>query len=75
MNEMEGRKSVEIAPPKAAEQFRNSAGGMRATAHELRSSAKHMPDTNDRDTMLRLADEYERRAGDSERRTTISSPT
>lgn len=37
---------------------------MRETARELRQSASLMRDSCDRDTMLRLAAEYERRAND-----------
>ena len=47
---------------KAQERFASSPGGMVETAAYLRRSARNMQDTNDRDAMLRLATEYERRA-------------
>jgi hypothetical protein len=41
---------------------------MREIARELRQSAAPMRDSCDRDMMLRLATEYERRADDVEQR-------
>lgn len=50
------------------ERSRNSASGMRETARDLRAGAGQMFDSNDRDMMLRLAANQDRRADDVERR-------
>jgi hypothetical protein len=41
---------------------------MRRSARELRLKAPDMLDSNDRDTLIRLADGYERRAAELEHR-------
>ena len=46
----------------------DSASGMRETARDLRAGAGQMFDSNDRDMMLRLAANHDRRADDVERR-------
>ena len=50
------------------ERYQHSAAGMQGKAAGLRQRATEIRDTNDRDTMLRLADGYERRADDAVRR-------
>jgi hypothetical protein len=47
---------------KAAERFTRSSAGMLRTARELRQRSAEMLDCGDRDVMLRLASEFERRA-------------
>ena len=59
---------MEAAYRRASERVKNSPDGMRQTARELRQSAASMPDSCDRDMMLRLATEYERRAENGEHR-------
>lgn len=66
--EAEQRKATAEAFRHASERAENSPNGMRQTARELRESAAAVQDSCDRDTMLRLAAEYERRATDAERR-------
>lgn len=64
--EAERRRVMEAAFRRASERFKNSANGMRETALGLRERATRMSDNCDRDTMLRLAAEYEHRAEDAE---------
>lgn len=66
--EAEQRKATAAAFRRASERAETSPDGMRQTARELRESAAAIPDSCDRDMMLRLAAEYERRATDAERR-------
>ena len=66
--EAERRRGMEGAFRRASERTKNSPDGLRQTAVELRESATRMPDNCDRAAMLRLAAEYEHRAGDAERR-------
>lgn len=65
--EAERRRAMESAFSRASERAKNSPDGMRETARGLCQRASQMPDSSDRDTMLRLATEYERRAKDRER--------
>lgn len=51
----------------SSERTKNSPDGMRETARGLRQRASEAPDSSDRDAMLRLATEYERRANQRER--------
>jgi len=62
--EVERRKALDAAYRRASERARNSPDGLRLTARGLRDRAKDMSDAGDRATMLRLASEYERRAGE-----------
>ncbi|HWE76037.1 MAG TPA: hypothetical protein VG328_22950 [Stellaceae bacterium] len=64
--ESEQRQATEASFHVASERAKNSPDGMRETARGLRERALQMPDSNDRDTMLRLATEYERRANHRE---------
>jgi len=66
--EVERHKAAAAAFRRAEERAETSPNGMRDTARELRDSAAAIPDSCDRDTMLRLAAEYERRAAEAERR-------
>ncbi len=66
--EAERRRVMEGAFRRASERTKNSPDGLRQTAVDLRESAMRMPDNCDRTAMLRLAAEYEHRAGDAERR-------
>jgi hypothetical protein len=61
-SETERRKVMAIAFNKASERAKDSPHGMRQTARALRENAARMPDSRDRDMMLRLAAGYERRA-------------
>lgn len=65
--ESELRRAMDAGFRKASERARNSPDGMRQTAQQLRQNAAQMRDDCDRDAMLRLAAEYERRATDRER--------
>jgi hypothetical protein len=60
--ETEQRQATEALFRLASEKAKNSPDGMRETARGLRQRASQMPDSSDRDAMLRLAAEYERRA-------------
>ena len=66
--EAERRKAAAAALRRAAQRAQTSPSGMREMAQELRDSAAAIPDSCDRDMMLRLAAEYERRAAEAERR-------
>jgi hypothetical protein len=68
LTEAERRKAKTAAFRRAADRVKTSPDGMRETARELRDSAAAISDSCDRDMMLRLAAEYERRAADIERR-------
>ena len=59
---------MEGAFRRASDRLKNSPDGLRETARDLRESAMRMPENCDRTAMLRLAAEYEHRAGDAERR-------
>jgi len=67
---MTGRAAIEraqnqaliAARQKEEDQRADSAAGMLATAAQLRHSAGGMTDSNDRDTMIRVAVGYEQRA-------------
>jgi hypothetical protein len=61
------RREADASFRAASERAANSPAGMRDTAHGLRQRASQMPDSCDRDTMLRLAAKYERRAKNGER--------
>ncbi|HEY3916762.1 MAG TPA: hypothetical protein VGL83_03165 [Stellaceae bacterium] len=63
----ERRKGMDAAFRRASERAEKSPDGMRETARELRRCASSRRDSCDRDAMLRLAAEYERRATDAER--------
>jgi hypothetical protein len=65
--ETELRRAMDGAIRRASERFKHSPNGMRETARQLRQSASQMRDTCDREMMLRLAADYERRANDGER--------
>lgn len=65
--EAERRKATEAALRRASERAQKSPDGLRDTARDLRHGASSMANGCDRDTMLRLAAEYERRADDSGR--------
>jgi len=65
--ESELRRAMDAGFRKASERAKNSPEGMRETARLLRQNAAQMRDSCDRDAMLRLAAEYERRASDGER--------
>jgi hypothetical protein len=64
-------KTVETAlqgvQDRVAERARNSPEGMREAASELRSKARTMGNSGDRDAMLRIAAGYETRAADFEK--------
>jgi len=66
-SQAELRRTMDAALRRAAERTKNSPDGMRETARELRGNASRMRNSCDRDAMLRLAAEYERRAQDRER--------
>jgi hypothetical protein len=63
------RKALEATRRNTAERAKNSPNGMRTTAQELRNRARAMRDCSDRDAILRLAVQYERRAQELERTT------
>jgi hypothetical protein len=65
--EAELRRAMDAAFRRASERAKNSPEGMRETARQLRQNASRMRDSCDRDAMLRLAAEYERRANNGER--------
>lgn len=65
--ETELRRVMDAAFRRASERAKNSPEGMRGTARQLRQNASQMRDGCDRDAMLRLAAEYERRANHGER--------
>ena len=65
--EAERRKVMDAASHRHSERVKNSPDGLRETARELRRNALQMPNSGDRDMMLRLAAGYERRAEDAER--------
>ena len=67
--ETELRRVMDAAFRRASERAKNSPDGMRQTARQLRHNASQMRNSCDRDAMLRLAAEYERRAFNGERRT------
>ena len=71
--EAERSKTMDAAFRRASERVKNSPEGMRETAHGLRASAARMPNGCDRETMLRLAAQYEHRAADAERRPRLRS--
>ena len=50
------------------ERFRDSAPGLLETARELLFRASQMTDTNDRNTILRMAAGYQRRAEEKRNR-------
>jgi hypothetical protein len=56
------RNAEDAARRHAAQRSEESPEGMRLTARGLRLRAEDMRDPRDRDTMLRLAADYERRA-------------
>jgi hypothetical protein len=65
--EAEQRRATDVLFHEASERARNSPRGMRETARGLRQRASDMPDNGDRDLMLRLAADYERRADHRDR--------
>lgn len=65
------RRTMESAFHRASERVKNSPDGMRETAQKLRQDASRMRDSGDRDVMLCLAVEFECRATDAERRTSL----
>ena len=67
--EAERRKATDSASRRASEVAKNSPDGMRETARGLRERAARMPDSGDRKTMLRLAEDYERRAQEVDHKT------
>lgn len=71
---IERRRAMDGAFRRAFEREKNSPNGIRETARELRQRASRMCDSSDRDTMLRLAAEFEFRATDAERRQSLRSP-
>lgn len=64
--EAELRRGMDGLFRRASERAKNSPDGMRETARLLRHNASQMRDSCDRDAMLRLAAEYERRAANGE---------
>ena len=73
--ETERRRAMDGAFRRASERFKNSPNGMRETARQLRENASQMRDSCDREMMLRLAADYERRANDGERHARSSDLT
>ena len=73
--EAELRRATEAAFRRASERAKNSPDGMVETAQALRQNAARIRNSCDRDTMLRLAADYERRADEARRRLTLSRPS
>jgi hypothetical protein len=65
--EAQQRRATDALFREASERAKNSPHGMREAARGLHQRASDMPDSGDRDTMLRLAADYERRADRRER--------
>jgi hypothetical protein len=65
---VEETRAAFVARLKSEERQAASPKGLQASAAELRSRARQMADTNDRDAMLRLAAGYEQRANKALRR-------
>lgn len=61
----EPAKALITARVKEQERYWDAPVGMQATAAALRERATKMVDSNDREAILRLAEGYDQRAGDT----------